>query len=164
MTAQVPFSSLLSAFLFITVAAGQPPTKFRNPLFSSQDPSVAYSAGIYYYCDSDGDHIRIRSSRVLSALGQQRPRIVWTASKRGWDGHANVWAPELHQIAGVWYLYFAADYRTDGRHRLYVLVGGQDPFGPYSEGDTGAADGQLIESTDRWAIDPHVFTGVDGRL
>lgn len=89
---------------------------------------------------------------------------MWTASKRGWDGHANVWAPELHQIGGVWYLYFAADYRTDGRHGLYVLVGGQDPFGPYSEGDTGAADGQLIESTDRWAIDPHVFTGVDGRL
>lgn len=124
---------------------------------------MLYEGGTYYYSQSDGDSIYIRRSATLSGLAADPPHLVWTATLRGWDGHANIWAPEIHAVGGKWYLYFAADYRTDGCHRLYVLEGG-DPFGPYTAGDTGAPNGQLIESTGSWAIDPDVFTAPDNRL
>lgn len=135
----------------------------ENPLFRGQDPYVTYEGGKYYYSESDGDSIYVRESAALSRLGAEPRRVVWTSPERGWDGHANVWAPEIHAIGDRWYLYFAADYHTDGRHRLYVLEA-FSPFGPYSPADTGAADGQLAESTGRWAIDPDVFTAADNRL
>jgi GH43 family beta-xylosidase len=75
-----------------------------------------------------------------------------------------LWAPEIHQIAGIWYIYYAADFQSNGRHRLYVLQGGSDPMDPYRVADTGSPQGELVESTGKWAIDPDVFYGADGQL
>jgi GH43 family beta-xylosidase len=152
---------LAAALLPIAVHAQR---TFLNPLFRSQDPYVTLWQGNYYYSDSDGDSIFIRKSPSLSGLATAPPITVWTASRRGPDGHANVWAPEIHVIEGKSYLYFAADYATNGRHRLYVLAGGSDPLGSYSPGATGDAEGQILESTGHWAIDPDVFFGSDGQL
>jgi GH43 family beta-xylosidase len=137
---------------------------FTNPLFSSQDPYVVWWQGFYYYSDSDGDSIYLRKSPALSGLATEPARAVWTATRRGPDGHAGIWAPEIHMIGGKSYLYFAADYEGRGDRRLYVLEGGADPMGAYKPGDTGDPDGRILESTGRWGIDPNVFFGPDGQL
>jgi GH43 family beta-xylosidase len=155
---------VLTLLPMLAPAWGQTAETFQNPVFSSQDPHIAFWQGHYYYTDSDGDRIRIRKSATLTGLARSQVRVVWTSSRRGWDGHANVWAPELHLVDGRWYIYFAADYKTDAHHFLYVLEGGADPLDPYTEGRTGAPDGQIVESTGKWAIDPNVFTGPDGQL
>jgi GH43 family beta-xylosidase len=141
-----------------------PGQSFTNPVFASQDPYVVRWHGNYYYSDSDGDTIYLRKSATLTGLKDQAPKAIWTSPQRGSDGHANVWAPEIHEVNGKWYIYFAADYHTDGRHRLYVLEGGTDPLDPYHVADTGAPSGQIVESTGRWAIDPNVFFGPDHSL
>ena len=134
-------------------------TTFRNPVFRSQDPYIQFWNGKYYYSESDGDRISIRKSSSLSGLGAQTAKVIWTSPWKGWDGHANIWAPEIHFLDGKWYIYYAADFATDGKHRLYVLEGGEDPLDSYSIGNTGSPDGQLVESSGLWAIDPDVFYG-----
>ncbi len=155
----------LAAVVFFTgLASGQNAAKFSNPAFRSQDPWVVLSNGVYYYSESDGDRIFLRVSRTLTGLKKARPQIVWTAPRKGLNGQANVWAPEIHELDGKWYMYFAADYAGNGRHSLYVLEGGTDPTGPYAPGDTGLAEGRIFELSGRWAIDPNVFLGHDGKL
>lgn len=139
-------------------------TTFRDPLFSSQDPYLVWWQGNYYYADSGNNQIRIRKSPTLAGLAAQAPQPVWTATLWGPDGRANIWAPEIHIINGKSYLYYSADFQSNGDHKLYVLEGGADPMGAYTPGDTGAPNGQILESTGLWAIDPDVFYGVDGQL
>lgn len=155
------FPRLMLLLLASVVLPGQ---SFTNPVITSQDPYLVRWLGDYYYSDSDGDTIYLRRSPTLTGLKQQVPRAIWTSPLRGRDGHANIWGPEIHEINGKWYIYFAADYHTDGRHRLYVLEGGTDPLGAYHVADTGAPNGQIVESTGRWAIDPNVFFGPDQNL
>src|SRR5271154_146469 len=137
---------------------------FANPLFSSQDPYVTFWNGNYYYTESGNNQIQIRKSATLTGLKSQTPFIAWKSPWVGPNGHANLWAPEIHQIAGTWYIYFSADYQSTGNHRLYVLQGGSDPLDPYHVAPTGYPNGQLVESTGKWAIDPDVFYGADGQL
>ena len=134
---------------------------FQNPVFRSQDPYVQYWHGNYYYSDSDGDRISIRKSDSLTSLGTQPATVIWTSPWTGWNGHAQIWAPEIHLVDGTWYIYYAADFATDGRHRLFILTGGADPLDGYSVANTGSPKGQLVESSEHWAIDPDVFYGPD---
>ena len=153
---------LTSIGLFLTLA-GVAQT-FQNPLFRSQDPYLQYWQGNYYYSESDGDRIYIRKSDSLTGLGKQPAAVVWTSPWKGWNGHAQVWAPEIHLVDGIWYIYYAADFATDGRHRLFILTGGADPLHAYSVANTGSPKGQLVESSGHWAIDPDVFYGPDHTL
>jgi GH43 family beta-xylosidase len=154
----------LSIALLAPPAAQLQGQTFSNPLFSSQDPYVTFWNGNYYYTEAATNEIRIRKSPTLTGLKAQIPIVAWKSPWVGPDGHANVWAPEIHQISGVWYIYYAADFQTNGNHRLYVLQGGPDPMDPYVVADTGYPKGQLVESTGKWAIDPDVFYGADGQL
>jgi GH43 family beta-xylosidase len=154
------FSIALSA---IPTARLQAQT-FSNPLFASQDPYVTFWNGNYYYTESESNEIKIRKSPTLTGLRSQTPVIAWKSPWVGPDGNANLWAPEVHQIAGTWYIYYAADFQSNGNHRLYILQGGSDPMSPYVIADTGYPKGQLVESTGKWAIDPDVFYGADGQL
>jgi len=158
------FQILLCLAVVCEIASAQSSATFQNPVFRSQDPYVQYWRGNYYYSETDGDRISIRKSPSLTALGGQAAQVVWTSPWCGWDGHANVWAPEIHLVDGRWYIYYAADFATDGRHLLYVLEGGADPLDTYTVGQTGDPNGQIIESSGRWAIDPNVFYGPDHAL
>jgi GH43 family beta-xylosidase len=148
------------AFLFLTQAQ-----TFTNPLFSSQDPYVTFWNGNYYYIHAPGhNQIQIIKSPTLTGLKSQTPYVAWTSPWFGPNGRANLWGPEIHQIQGRWYIYFSGDFQSNGQHRLYVLQGGSDPLNPYQVPDTGSPNGQLVESTGNWAIDPDVFIAADGQL
>ena len=81
-------------------------------------------------------------------------RRVWAPPARG-PVSRNIWAPELHQIDGKFYIYFAADNGVNANHRMWVLAAvTDDPAGSY----------RLVGSleTGGWAIDGTVLTDVFG--
>jgi len=156
--------TILLGILLSTGVSRSGSQTFTNPIFTSQDPWVLSWHGYYYYSDSNNGTVFIRKSKTLTGLGSATPTAVWTAPSTG-PNCADVWAPEIHNLNGVWYIYYAADDGNDANHRLFVLQSTtSSPLGPYTMANTGYPNGQLYESSGAWAIDPDVFTAADGYL
>jgi GH43 family beta-xylosidase len=129
----------------------------RRP-FPGQDPWVVAYDGSLLLVQSGGGNRRIVVKRFhdLEHMDRNVETAIWTP--KGPSGHLReVWSPELHNIEGRWYVYFAASDGSAGGHRAYALVA-DDPFGPYHE------LGQVCDPAhDVWAIDLTVF-GHGGQL
>jgi GH43 family beta-xylosidase len=157
------------------VPPSDPGAAFTNPIFVSQDPWITYVKGKYYFsqsgcgntCGSAGANtIYIKESATLTGLSTAVWNAVWTAPATG-PNSTNVWAPELHYINSAWYIYYAATDATGevSNHRNFVLQAmSGSPLGQYTAGNTGAPNGELVDSTGTYAIDPDVFTATDGAL
>lgn len=142
---------------------------FTNPVLRGADPSVVRHGGIYYFAQSraDGSIVVSRSAR-LTGLGAN-PVRVWAPADTGWN-RANVWAPELLEFDGRWYLYYAASARPGSpftgqrtgvlRSRTADPQGAWEDLGPIYTGD-GPAAGPGAEHV--WAIDMTVGR-IGGRL
>jgi len=65
--------------------------------------------GYYYFTGSvpEFDRIILRESATIAGLSNAKEKVVWRKNASG-PMSVNIWAPELHQIDGVWYIYFAA--------------------------------------------------------
>ncbi|HEU5015656.1 MAG TPA: glycoside hydrolase family 43 protein [Roseiflexaceae bacterium] len=124
---------------------------FHNPIVATgADPSVVYYNGSYYLVQSDGD-IWVTRSRTLTGLGSGERVRVWQHPDSG-PYTREVWAPEMVQIDGRFFVYFAADDGRNENHRMYVLESDTtDPQGPYT------FHGKIAAPTDRWAIDGVAF-------
>lgn len=96
---------------------------FRNPLLpSGADPWVAQRDGVYYYTSTLGDRIALWKTRDIGRLDKAPVTVVWRAPASGPES-TSVWAPELHFIAGKWYLYYtAADKAHDDDAHRHVFV------------------------------------------
>ena len=133
-------------------ATGQLATTFQNPLaVNGADPYVVHHQGYYYLTMTTGDNVTVWHSRWLTELGSGPGRVVWSP---GTSHLADIWSPELHQIAGHWYIYFAADRAgNNATHRIYALKSaGGNPLGPYR------FQGMVHDRANQWAIDPTVLT------
>jgi GH43 family beta-xylosidase len=142
---------------------------FTNPVRGGSDPYIMRSAGYYYLTSTDGcdgGYLCVWKSATLTGLGSAAKYDVFHIPGCPAPNCANVWAPEIHQINGTFYIYYTANSGGSADdHRMFVLrATGADPTGSYAEADTGYAHGQLAESSGLWAIDPNVFTGADGAL
>ena len=121
------------------------------------DPWVIRGPNGWYYATlTTGRDVTLIRSKTLSGLGGGERRVIY----RPPAGVENLWAPEIHEIDGKWYVYVASDDGASANHRMSVLENpSADPF-------TGAftLKGKVADlSADRWAIDATVFrTG--GRL
>ncbi len=162
--------SLLALVAGTTGAAGAPRTAagtFTNPVVTNRsDPHIISSGGKYYYTSTDGcagGYICVWSSATLTGLGSATRFTVFQIPGCPAANCAEVWAPEIHSINGAFYIYYTAG--AGSAHRLFVLKAKtSDPTGAYAEATTGAAHGQLTESSGLWAIDPDVFQTSDGKL
>lgn len=138
------------------------PSFYQNPIVAKgADPWVILKNGYYWYCYSDGDRsIYVARAERLEAIGQAKPVLVWCAPADGPCGSL-IWAPELHEFDGRWYIYFAASDPKEKQphHRMYVLESlSEHPSGPYQ------LKARLAAGTDRWAIDGTVLDlGKGGR-
>lgn len=131
---------------------------FTNPIIADgADPWVIQHQGVYYYCFSTGDKVWISLSVNLHEIGTALPVIVWQPSS-GQAYSEELWAPELHIINGIWYIYVAADNGLNENHRMYVLECGEgNPQNPF------ILKGKIAAPTDRWAIDGTILEQ-DGHL
>lgn len=131
------------------------PIRFSNPLGTGADPWVMQWNGMYYLTRSNGNSVWIDRATNLEEIHSSTPESesvrVWTAPT-GTMYSAQIWAPELHQINGKWYIYVAASGGTNANHRMHVLErDAADPFGAF------IYKGKIAPATDRWAIDGTMF-------
>jgi GH43 family beta-xylosidase len=129
----------------------------RRP-FPGQDPWVVPHDDSFLLVQSAGGNRRIVVKRFhdLQRMDRNVETVIWSPAG-GTRQHREVWAPELHQLEGRWYLYFAAGDGQAANHRMFALVA-DDPFGPFTE------LGPVRDPRhDVWAIDMTVFAH-DGKL
>jgi GH43 family beta-xylosidase len=132
-----------------------PPCTFKNPIGVGQDPWVVREGSSYYLAESSDNGIWVYKSSSLTSLKQNGVKI-WSAPSTGWN-RTNVWAPELHLIDGVWYVYYAAG--TSGppfitQHAGVLQSTTGDPQGSYVDvGMLYTGDDAVNQTGNVWAID-----------
>jgi GH43 family beta-xylosidase len=150
-----------------------PPTActFKNPIGAGQDPWVVKSGGFYYFVESQNNQIWVYKTTSLTMLKQNTGVVVFTAPAGNWN-ETNIWAPELHHINGLWYIYYAGGRKhPDGTdapftsQRAGVLrSSADDPQSPYVDmGMLYTGDNVAAGTGDTWAIDLTVGT-INGQL
>lgn len=128
----------LSAALVLVaapIAAASAPTLNNPVLPSGPDPSITQQGGVFYYMATRGDRLAIRATRDLSRLAHAKEVTVWRPPATG-PNSASIWAPELHLIAGRWFIYYTAvdkNHDDDAHRGVFVLEhDGADPLtGPW---------------------------------
>ena len=90
--------------------------------------------GFYYLTGSvpEYDRVVLRRARTLEGLTDAEERTLWRHEESG-PLSGFIWAPEVHEIDGRWYAYFAAGPSGGGedvfRIRTHVLIcNGADPM------------------------------------
>lgn len=157
------------ALLFFSACAPRPGTtgalpgtacNFTNPIAVGADPWVIRKNDTYYAVESANGGIWVYRSASLTVPKQNGVR-VWTPPDTGWN-RLNVWAPELHPIAGKWYIYYAAGRSgppfTQQRAGVLESVTA-DPQGEYLDrGMLYTGDSVASGAHNVWAIDLTIHT------
>lgn len=82
---------------------------FTNPLLpSGADPWVFYHEGYYYYTNTLSNKIGIWRTEDLTELEDADYKTVFIPPENTMYSE-QLWAPEIMNIGGNWYIYFAAD-------------------------------------------------------
>lgn len=115
------------------------PITYPNPFITERaDPFITHGTDSYYYftasypayssVDKGYDRIILRRSESVSGLRDAKEYTIWTAHKSG-NMAKHIWAPEIHNILGKWYIFFAAgDSDNIWNIRPYVLSCDSDPI------------------------------------
>ncbi|KAJ0114086.1 hypothetical protein J7T55_007920 [Diaporthe amygdali] len=115
------------------LATGLHAANFTNPLKSplGSDPHIVYVDGYYYLTTTTYENIQITRATTLGGLKTGENKIIWTPDDP--SRSCDLWAPEMHQVDGVWHLYFTAG--TCGNccdnQKAQVLEGGASPWDDY---------------------------------
>jgi len=104
---------------------------FTNPVLpSGPDPWVLRVGKTYYFMVTRGNRLTIRKTTDITKVAAAQEVTVWTPPANGPNARS-IWAPELHQIAGKWFIYYtaASSAHDDNLHRgIFVLENdGPDP-------------------------------------
>ena len=112
----------------------------------SRDPSVVKHNGKYYWTYAYENRLYIMEAATIDGFAHGEGKLVWTPEKVEFS--QEVWAPELHIIDGICYIYVACDDGKNCNHRMYVLSNGSNnPLDSYIN------IGKITDPTDKWAID-----------
>lgn len=143
---------------------------YINPFIPERaDPYITKGSDGYYYftasypaylnVDSGYDRIILRRSKTVEGLCTAEEKTVWFAHTEG-IMCKHIWAPEIHEISGKWYIFFAAGNSDDVWHiRPYLLsLDGSDPMNDrwVEKGRIKAADGDDI-SFNSFSLDMTYF-------
>ena len=132
-----------------------------NPFIEQRaDPYILRHQESYYFIASvpEYDRLEIRRSATLEGLRHAQPVVVWRKPDSGPMSQL-IWAPELHEIDGKWYIYSAASHTHDldaqgmFQHRMFALeCADSDPLtGKWQE------KGQIKTPLDTFALDATTF-------
>jgi GH43 family beta-xylosidase len=132
------------------------PLAWTNPIVPHRaDPQVLLHDGWYYLAATvpEYDRLELRRARTLGELSTAEPKVIWTRHAHGPMG-AHIWAPELHFLAGKWYVYFSAG---EAEHpwniRLYVL----ENSSPNPLEGTWTEKGKLAVNWESFTLDATTF-------
>lgn len=133
---------------------------YENPFITERaDPHVVRGEdGAFYFTASypaygnvnkGYDRIILRQSNTVAGLASAPEKTIWQAHASGVMAK-HIWAPEMHDIGGKWYIFFAAGASTDvWAIRPYVLRCDGDPMtGKWTEcGQMQASSGDTDSFT-----------------
>lgn len=117
-------------------------TSYPNPfILERADPYVTKGPDGYYYFtasypmksdnDPEGyDRVILRRSRSLAGLADAEEITVWKVSDTT-QSHRFIWAPELHFINGVWYVFYAGSEDSGNRWAFdchVLMCDSPDPY------------------------------------
>ncbi|GME26069.1 Glycoside hydrolase family 43 [Neofusicoccum parvum] len=140
------FAASLAALTQLTSAA-----TFSNPLRETDgsDPQIVWYDGYYYLMTTTWTDVQLTRATTIEGLKTGERKTVWVDSDP--SRCCSVWAPELHEIDGTWFIYYSAGTaeNLDGQ-RPQVLEGGAHPW------DNDYA--WVATLTDNWGIDGTVAT------
>lgn len=105
------------------------------------DPYVMRGSDGYFYftasypmygkSDPEGyDRIILRRARSIDSLAQAEEKVIWY-EKDCDSSHRFIWAPEIHEINGKWYVLFAASGSADNVWDINchcIMCKGTDPY------------------------------------
>ena len=99
------------------------------------------------------DEIELREACRLNDLKIAEPKVIWKKNTKG-PMSVNIWAPELHEVDGDWYIYFAAgDIDHPWSIRMYALKNtAENPM----EGKWVEA-GRIATPVDSFSLDATTF-------
>ena len=152
---------VLSCLLALSTAFAAPAEESLN----LDNPIVLQRADPWLYRDEDSgcywfigtapefDRIELRHACRLNDLKLAEPKVIWRKRESG-SMSVNIWAPELHRIDGVWYIYFAAgDVEKPFSIRMYALSNpNEDPMsGEWKE------EGRIETHLDSFSLDATSF-------
>lgn len=117
--------SAMAAVVSIATCHADRFSEWKNPIVRERaDPHVFLHSDGYYYLAAtvpEYDRIEIRRAKTLGGLSSGQKKTIWKKHDEG-DMGAHIWAPEIHNIEGVWYVYFTAAPAEDvWKIRPYVL-------------------------------------------
>lgn len=132
---------------------------FTNPIWErGADPWVVQKDGTYYFTYTQGSRLVLHVTKKVTDLRNATVVNAWVPPP-GTTYSKELWAPELHEINGKWYIYFAADDGQDANHRMYVVENtSSSPLRGNWE-----LKGKVGDPTDYWAIDGTILQQ-DGQL
>lgn len=149
--------SMARAVPVLDLATEQIANQTNAPFIARRaDPWVIKAAdGSYYFIASvpEFDRIELRHAKTIAGLSQAAPKVIWRKHASG-PMSIDIWAPELHQIQGRWYIYYAAsDKELRFHNRMYVLgLNGDDPME-----DDWQELGRLKSARDAFSLDATYF-------
>ncbi|GAA77677.1 family 43 glycosylhydrolase [Pseudoalteromonas sp. BSi20495] len=155
-------ASVLSMSCFYSVAeANNSPTlmPIDNPIVLQRaDPWLVRDdkTGCYTFIGTSPkfDEIELRQACRINDLKLAEPKVIWHKNEKG-PMSTNIWAPELHNVDGSWYIHFAAgDVEKPFSIRMYVLKNeDENPLnGQWQE------MGQLKTHLDSFSLDATTFS------
>jgi len=126
---------------------------FNNPLLpAGPDPWSIWHNGNYYYMHTVQDSLVLWMTKDITDLKNAKKKTIWIPTDP--ENSKHLWAPEIHNIDGKWYVYYAADDGNTDNHQLYVLENiNEDPF----EGEFVMKGRISTDKDNNWAIDGSVF-------
>ncbi len=150
------FLLLFVIFLLTNQSVGQT-YEYDNPIAEKRaDPWVFKTDdGIYYFIATvpEYDRIVLRKANSINGLKTAKEKEVWHKHETGEMG-SHIWAPELHRIDGIWYIYFAAGDAEDiWKIRMWVL---SNPSDDPMEGDW-KEEGRIITERESFSLDATTF-------
>ncbi|MCJ1303267.1 hypothetical protein MMC08_006075 [Hypocenomyce scalaris] len=171
---------LLFALCLQSFAAAQTTTStaseatYTNPILNGPgaDPWVIRNGDYYYMTFTETANITMLRSKVLTDWNNADQKLVFSPPTNASYSY-DLWAPELHNIDGLWYIIFSADEDADSPpadvdmlctyscpavfHRMFVLESsGADPW------ESDYVLKSQLNTFDQFAIDGTYFQHATG--
>ena len=126
---------------------------YTNPLCDyGPDPWALWHDGSYYYMHTMIDSLVLWKTKDVTDIRHAEKKTVWIPTEA--SNKHNLWAPEIHNIKGKWYIYYAADDGNSDNHQMYVLENtNKDPF----KGEFVMKGRISTDKDNNWAIDGSVI-------
>ena len=130
---------------------------YANPIAEQRaDPWIYKDNNRYYFIATapSFDRIEIKSADTINGIKTASAKVVWKKHNSGPMSY-HIWAPELHKIDDVWYIYFASGMAEDIWHiRMYAL---SNPSADPTQGQW-TEEGQIKTHLDTFSLDATTFS------